>query len=84
MKYFVQFKTTDLAGNLIDAAGSDGIFVLDGRNDLGTMVQDVYDRIEKLRFVKKYKFFEIHKGDLRNSRIIYTNYKGKDNKLWQI
>jgi len=84
MKYFVQFKTIDLAGRLTDALGSDGIFILDGRNELGTMVQDAYDRMEKLRFVKKYKFFEIHKGDLRHSRIIYTNYKGKDKKLWSI
>ncbi len=74
MKYFVQFKETGLDGTLHDAMGSDGIFILDGRNNIQTMIQDAYNQMNRLRFVKKYQFFEIHRGDMKRSRIIYRNY----------
>lgn len=63
----------------IEMLGSDGIYILDARNSLDTMINDCYSRIESMKALNKgIVGFEIHRGDLRNSRVIYTNIKSKN------
>lgn len=64
MKYYVQYKMRDLAGKVVDAMGSDGVFILDGRNTIATMIEDAKTRMEKLELVQPYYLgFEINRGD---------------------
>jgi len=63
MTAYVQFLTKNLKGQTVEACGSDGVFILDGRNCLDTMINDAYEQKHKLRFVQKhYVGFEIRKG----------------------
>ena len=86
MKAYVQFQREqnlryNLAGGweecdpyLQDIPGTEGVFVLDARNKLDTMIQDVLARIKHLRFVQpSIAAFEIHRGDLKASQVIYKN-----------
>jgi hypothetical protein len=76
MKYYVQFLKVNMAGEIDEQLGSDGIFILDGRNNLYTMIQAAFDRIHALRHVKKHiAGFDIMKGDLRNSVNIHRYLK---------
>lgn len=62
MKYFVQFlhvRNNELHENL----GSDGVFILDGRNNLRTMKCDAQERMFKLRKVAKIDGYKIMKGE---------------------
>lgn len=78
MKAYVQFYKTKgswskengfqyLPGEHVEACGSDGVFILDGRNSLETQIQDAKDRMFKLRNVQNFSGFAIMKGDLRNA-----------------
>ena len=54
--------------------GSDGIFILDGRNNLSTMIIDCKERIYKLRFVQpSIDGFEILKGRIGQGNQIYKH-----------
>ena len=71
---YVQFYTTGcMTGKEIECSGSDGVFILDGRNRLDIMIQDAKDRIRQLRFVKSdIVAFSICKGDrFSDSREVY-------------
>jgi hypothetical protein len=62
MKYFVQFlhiRENELHENL----GSDGVFILDGRNNLNTMKCDAQERMFKLRNVSKIDGYRIMEGE---------------------
>ena len=64
MKYHTQFlvKYTP-EGEIQELLGSDGVYILDGRNHIGTMIKDSLERIEKLKNVqKKIVGFKIMKG----------------------
>lgn len=75
MKYFAQFKHYNAKGELTDALASDSIFELDGRKTLENKVNDAYERLNVLsNRHPSWKYFEIRKGDLRRSHIIYKNY----------
>lgn len=75
MKYFVQYKDYDAKGKLVDALASDSIFELDGRKTIENQVIDAYKRLDALSNIHpSRKYFEIRKGDLRQSHIIYKNY----------
>lgn len=52
MFYYTQFMTRDLTGDVVEALGSDGVFILDGRNRLGTMAADSLERMDKLKAVQ--------------------------------
>ena len=82
MKNYVQFKRINNLkyqdGKMIEVEpylqeilGSDGVFILDGRNDINTMINDCHDRIKRLKNIFTVNAFEIHRGDFRNSTIVY-------------
>ena len=74
MKKYVQFLTQNQNGKIDRALGSDGIFILDGRNTLETMIDDATTRQWQLRKIHTYIGFEIRSGDLKKSNIIHTEY----------
>lgn len=51
MTHYLQFLVVN-QNKLSDLLGSDGVFILDGRNNLETMKADAQLRIHKLRFVQ--------------------------------
>jgi hypothetical protein len=65
MKYHVQFLEQSIVDNglLVEALGSDGVFILDGRNTLETMKEDAMDRLRALRKVRKFVGFVIKEGN---------------------
>lgn len=84
MKYYAQFLTLSSGqkfneGKMItvekfpvDALGSDGVFILDGRNSLNTMKTDAKKRIEQLKNVRTFVGFKIMKGErFTNSKEVY-------------
>jgi len=75
MKFYVQFYTRNLKDHIVELCGSDGVFILDGRNKLSTMIQDAKERIFKLRFIHpNLKLFTINEGNLKDYTIIYSNF----------
>ena len=62
MKVHVQFLEEKLNGLIDDALGSDGVFILDGRNSLETMKADATDRMNKLNTLHRYVGFSIRRG----------------------
>lgn len=70
-----------LDGTLNDATGSDGIYFLDGRNKISTMIADANKRITQLSAVKNYKYFEIRRGSISKSNVIYRNFNPNDFKM---
>lgn len=74
MKYYTQFYTKNHNNKIIECLGSDGVFILDGRNNLNTMVADSIDRINVLKNIMPYIIgFSINKGDFKRSSIIYKS-----------
>lgn len=62
---YVQFLTPNTKGESDTLCGSDGVFILDGRNKMETWIKDAFDRIHSLRFVQKQIVgFKIIKGHL--------------------
>jgi len=59
MKFYLQFYTKNLAGEKMQAMGSDGVFILDGRNTLANMIIDGHKRAYQLRFVEKFIGFKV-------------------------
>ena len=62
MKYYVQFthvRKNEMKRNL----GSDGVFILDGRNSLDTMKVDAMIRMNQLRNVACIDGYRIIKAD---------------------
>ena len=63
MRYYVQFLQLNTKGIIDTALGSDGVFILDGRNSLSIMVDDAFNRMYKLRLIHPhYIGFRIYKG----------------------
>ena len=61
---------------LVDCMGSDGVFIIDGRNKLSTMINDCLERIERLKNVKQgIASFRIIKCDAigRNEVTVYQH-----------
>lgn len=59
MKAHIQFLTTNLNGETVEQLGSDGVYILDGRNKLQTMIQDGYNRAYMLRKIHTFKGFKV-------------------------
>ena len=72
MKYYIQF-THARNNKMIDNIGSDGVFILDGRNTLTTMKCDAMLRMNQLRKVAYIDGYKIIKADrfTDNGKIIY-------------
>jgi len=62
MKYYVQFTHVE-NNKMVDNLGSDGVFILDGRNTLRTMICDVMVRTDQLRKVANIDGYRIIKAD---------------------
>ena len=58
----------------VELLGSDGVYILDGRNSIDTMIEDSLLRIERLKRVHEIIGFEIRKGDFSHYRVVYTNF----------
>ena len=55
----------------VDCVASSGIFILDGRNNLNTMIEDAKQQVKRLQDIKPgISSFKIMKGDLKNSRCV--------------
>lgn len=59
----------------VELLGSDGVYILDGRNTIDTMIEDSILRIEKLKRVHEIIGFEIRKGNLNNYRVVHKSMK---------
>ena len=70
MKYYTQFYTDEN----IEALGSDGVFILDGRNAIRTMILDSIARAYQLANVKRFHGFEIMKGERFDNSVSVSNY----------
>ena len=62
MKAFIQFYTKNLAGETMEALGTDGVFILDGRNNLDTMIFDGQEQAYSLHRIHKYEGFKVIRG----------------------
>ena len=73
---YVQFKERKLNGIIDDVLGSDGVFILDGRNNLHTMIIDAEKRIISMSKIHTYEYYVIFSGSriADNNRILYKNY----------
>lgn len=68
----------------IELLGSDGIRILDARNNLDTMINDCYKHIDSMNALNKgIVGFEVHIGNLHHSRVIYTNIITKNKLPWK-
>jgi hypothetical protein len=64
MKVYAQYLTKDLNGNIVEAMGSDSVFILDGRNKPDTMINDSLIRMNQLRNIHPdYIGFRIYQGE---------------------
>ena len=75
MKAYVQFLSNDTTGKIHEELGSDGVYILDGRNNLETWKCDAIERMHRLRFVKPYlKGYRIYRGSrFDNSHMIHES-----------
>ena len=72
---YVQFLTLNTRNEPDTLCGSDGVFILDGRNKMETWVKDAFKRIHQLQYVQKNIVgFKIIKGHLRE--------KGETQYIW--
>ena len=74
MKNYVQFQHL-VNGKIVDGCGSDSVFILDGRNNLSTMIQDAEQRRDRLKLAKGYIAFKIMQGSRfsDNNKIVHQS-----------
>lgn len=70
MKYYVQFLQVRNE-KIYEILGSEGVFILDGRNNLLTMKVDAIERALLLKNIHKISGWRIMKGTFRASVCIY-------------
>lgn len=77
MKYYTQFyRPSDTTSNSkTEILGSNGVYILDGRNSLPTMIEDARKRISQIKGVHDdIVAFTINKGErFSESHIIYDS-----------
>ena len=77
---YTQFFEENTKGEVWTALGSDGVFILDGRNKLPTLIKDSEERWRKLSNLHpEYIGFKILRGDRlddRNVCLYASNIKG--------
>lgn len=56
--------------------GSDGIFILDGRNNINSHITAINERIEKMKKVRQIDGFKIFKGATlaRDATVVYSSF----------
>ena len=59
---YIKFFDKDLN----ECVGSDGVFILDGRNSLDTAINDAYERSDKMKGVQHFGGFQIRTGTGHN------------------
>ena len=59
---YIKFFDKDLN----ECVGSDGVFILDGRNSLDTAINDAYERSDKMKDVQHFGGFQIRTGTGHN------------------
>ena len=68
-KYFAEFFVDG-----VEQCGSDSVFILDGRNNIETMINDAYERMERLKPVQPhYNGFNICRGTFSKHTILHSN-----------
>ncbi len=78
MKYFIQFQQL-VNGKMRDRLGSDGVYLLDGRNSLQTMKLDAAERAAALKNIFKVDAYVIMKGSCFCKAVaIYHSVKGRE------
>jgi hypothetical protein len=65
-----QHKLVECAPFLAEACGSDSVFILDGRLNIGNLIKSTKNRIKILKNIHEYTGFEIRSGSLRNYTIL--------------
>jgi hypothetical protein len=63
MNVHAQFLTVNMSGKIWEATGSEGVFILDGRNTYGTQAHDARERMKKLSKAQNFVGFVIKKGN---------------------
>ena len=64
MKYYIQYYDKKLNGEIDESLGSDGVFILDGRNNLNTMINDGYEQYNRIKKVRPgLSHFKVMKGE---------------------
>lgn len=66
MRYWVQFLVpsadASTPGALVDALGSEGVYILDGRNSEATMHIDALRRAQRWEHFKRFAAYQLVKG----------------------
>ncbi len=72
MKYYAQFyRHSDTTSSKTEILGSNGVYILDGRNSLSTMKEDARKRISQIKGVHDDIIaFTINRGERFESSII--------------
>ena len=78
MKYYTQFLVYNTNGDVSEAVGSDGVFILDGRCGRNTMIEDSRTHMRMLKRINKYYIgFRIMKGTrFDNSTLVHEEING--------
>lgn len=77
MKYYIQFMRAGIGsetGQMVEPCGSDSVFILDGRNNLDTMINDGFERMRKLENVQNFAGFQVMKGNFKSAVSMYKTY----------
>lgn len=77
MKFYIQFYNNGIGsekGTYQRALGSDGVFILDGRNTKFNMIRDGTRRAYQLRKIKKFVAFRVMQGDRFDISKAITRY----------
>lgn len=71
MKAYIQYLDySPITGDIYQPCGDRAIFILDGRNNIKTMIQDAH-RFNGFNR-PKYPHFQIMLGNFRESKVIYS------------
>jgi hypothetical protein len=76
MKYYAQFyRPSDTTSSKTEIIGSNGVYILDGRNKLQTMIEDARKRVSQMKGVHSdIVAFTIHRGErFSKSQLIYDS-----------
>ena len=72
MKLYAQYWNWDLAGKLHEATGTDQICIIDGRYGLDRAIDVAIAYAHRLRNVRKFDGYTIHRGNLRHNVCIHS------------
>lgn len=74
MKFHVQFLILNTKGKLDEACGSEGVYILDGRNSLRTMKVDAIMRFHKMNKIHNYVGWRIKQGSRFDNSVIINQW----------